>query len=118
MLQLQMHYQLSLSSPSLSLLAGHLRHWSLGSGLLKLSLVSAMTVCTLSVSVSSGCRVLTEQLPAKELQRRGVCLIKLRLAERSTGLYGRTVATFQPFWPGKDLPSHNFTPGNAGRMDT
>ena len=77
-----------------------------------------MTVCTLSVSVSSGCRVLTEQLPAKELQRRGVCLIKLRLAERSTGLYGRTVATFQPFWPGKDLPSHNFTPGNAGRMDT
>ena len=58
-------------------------------------------------------RVLTEQLPAKELQRRGVCLIKLRLAERSTGLYGRTVATFQPFWPGKDLPSHNFTPGDA-----
>ncbi|XP_070198061.1 DNA-binding protein SMUBP-2-like isoform X2 [Littorina saxatilis] len=57
-------------------------------------------------------RVLTEQLPAKELQRRGVCLIKLRLAERSTGLYGRTVAAFQPYWPGNDLPSHNFTPGD------
>ncbi|XP_076446820.1 DNA-binding protein SMUBP-2-like isoform X2 [Babylonia areolata] len=57
-------------------------------------------------------RVLTEQLPAKELQRRGVCLIKLRLAERGTGLYGRTVVTFQPYWPGKDLPSHNFTPGD------
>ncbi|KAL8606242.1 hypothetical protein ACOMHN_012874 [Nucella lapillus] len=57
-------------------------------------------------------RVLTEQLPAKELQRRGVCLTKLRLAERGTGLYGRTVVTFQPYWPGKDLPSHNFTPGD------
>ncbi|XP_041357729.1 LOW QUALITY PROTEIN: DNA-binding protein SMUBP-2-like [Gigantopelta aegis] len=57
-------------------------------------------------------RILTEKLPPKELQRRGVCLLKLRLAERRSGLYGRTLVTLQPFWPGPDLPSHSFTPGD------
>ncbi|XP_046352610.1 DNA-binding protein SMUBP-2-like [Haliotis rufescens] len=57
-------------------------------------------------------RVLTEKLPPKELQRRGVCLLKLRLAGRNSGLYGRTLVTFEPFWAGKDFPSHNLTPGD------
>ncbi|XP_067663777.1 DNA-binding protein SMUBP-2-like [Haliotis asinina] len=57
-------------------------------------------------------RVLTEKLPPKELQRRGVCLLKLRLTGRNSGLYGRTLVTFEPFWAGKDFPSHNLTPGD------
>ncbi|XP_050417004.1 DNA-binding protein SMUBP-2 [Patella vulgata] len=57
-------------------------------------------------------RLLTEKLPAKELQNRGVCLLKLRLAERRSGLYGRNISTFEPFWSGAELPSHNLTPGD------
>ena len=58
-------------------------------------------------------RILIENTPVKELQRRGVCLLKLRISERKTGLYGRTVLIFGPYWEGKDLPSHNFTPGHC-----
>ncbi|ESO83852.1 hypothetical protein LOTGIDRAFT_168897 [Lottia gigantea] len=57
-------------------------------------------------------RFLTEKIPAKELQRKGVCLLKLRLNERRSGLYGRTVVTFEPFWSGNELPSHNLTHGD------
>ncbi|KAL3878418.1 hypothetical protein ACJMK2_030771 [Sinanodonta woodiana] len=55
-------------------------------------------------------RILTEKLPAKELQRRGVCLLKLKISNRKSGLYGRTVVTFEPNHG--DLPSHNLTPGD------
>ncbi|KAK3594546.1 hypothetical protein CHS0354_023602 [Potamilus streckersoni] len=55
-------------------------------------------------------RILTEKLPAKELQRRGVCLLKLKISSRRSGLYGRTVITFEPNHG--DLPSHNLTPGD------
>ncbi|XP_064609271.1 DNA-binding protein SMUBP-2-like [Liolophura sinensis] len=57
-------------------------------------------------------RVLHENLPAKELQRRGVCLLKLRIAERRTGLYGRSIVTFEPHVSGQELPSHTLSPGD------
>jgi ATP-dependent RNA/DNA helicase IGHMBP2 len=56
-------------------------------------------------------RHLNESLPPKELQRRGVCLLKLHIKSRRTGLYGRTVVTFEPGGGNLDLPAHNLTPG-------
>lgn len=48
--------------------------------------------------------------------RRGVCIHKLCVAGSKTGLYGRTVVTFEPnpITHGKDklLPSHGITPGD------
>ncbi|KAH9507926.1 DNA-binding protein SMUBP-2 [Bulinus truncatus] len=61
---------------------------------------------------------LTERLSAKELQRRGICLLKLEIKSRRSGLYGRMVVAFgQKIGPGAksvkvELPSHNFTPGD------
>ena len=54
------------------------------------------------------CRILHENIPAKELERRGVCLLKLIIASRRVGLYGRNVLQFEA---AKDLPSHSITPG-------
>ena len=56
---------------------------------------------------------LQENVSPRELQRRGVCLLKLRVRGRRTGLYGRTLLTFEINKPGTDgkLPSHSFTPG-------
>eukprot|EP00057_Strongylocentrotus_purpuratus_P007910 XP_011662384.1 PREDICTED: DNA-binding protein SMUBP-2 [Strongylocentrotus purpuratus] len=55
------------------------------------------------------------KLSVRELERRGVCLLKLRCASQATGLYGRTVLTFEPLrsqgQEGK-LPAHNFGPGD------
>ncbi|XP_063968826.1 DNA-binding protein SMUBP-2-like [Lytechinus pictus] len=55
------------------------------------------------------------KLSVRELERRGVCLLKLRCASQATGLYGRTVLTFEPLRSqGQDgkLPAHNFGPGD------
>ncbi|XP_048774514.1 DNA-binding protein SMUBP-2-like [Ostrea edulis] len=57
-------------------------------------------------------RHLNESLPPKELQRRGVCLLKLQIKNRRTGLYGRTVVTFEPGGGHLELPAHNLTPGD------
>ena len=56
---------------------------------------------------------LQDNVSPKELQRRGVCLLKLRLRGRRTGLYGRLLLTFEVNKPGSDgkLPSHSLTPG-------
>lgn len=56
---------------------------------------------------------LQENISPKELQRRGVCLLKLRIRSRKTGLYGRSLLTFEVNKPGTDgkLPSHSLTPG-------
>ena len=56
---------------------------------------------------------LQENLSPKELQKRGVCLLKLRIRSRKTGLYGRYLLTFEINQPGSDgkLPSHSLTPG-------
>jgi len=62
----------------------------------------------LQYSVHIFYRILQENIPAKELERRGVCLLRLVIASRRVGLYGRTVLQFEA---DKDLPSHSFTPG-------
>ena len=58
-------------------------------------------------------RTLQENISPKELQKRGVCLLKLRIRARRTGLYGRSLLTFEINKPGTDgkLPSHSLTPG-------
>lgn len=55
---------------------------------------------------------LLEACSPKELQRRGICLLKLRIGNKKTGLYGRTVISFETFWPGNDLPSHSLSAGD------
>lgn len=63
-------------------------------------------------------RVLTERLPIKELQRRGVCLPKLCIVGRRTGFYGRIVITFEMGRNQQELPSHNFTPGDIAGLSS
>ncbi|KAM9015412.1 DNA-binding protein SMUBP-2 isoform 1-T1 [Ara ararauna] len=65
-------------------------------------------------------RAWQESVPLKELQRRGVCLLKLHPASQRTGLYGRLLVTFQPrkHDPDAELPSNSFGPGDiAGLYD-
>uniref|UniRef100_A0A8B9G5Q2 DNA-binding protein SMUBP-2 n=1 Tax=Amazona collaria TaxID=241587 RepID=A0A8B9G5Q2_9PSIT len=65
-------------------------------------------------------RAWQEGVPLKELQHRGVCLLKLHAASQRTGLYGRLLVTFQPrkHDPDAELPSNSFGPGDiAGLYD-
>lgn len=55
-------------------------------------------------------RILNESLPAKELQRRGVCLLGLNISGRKTGYYGRILVDFDS--DKEALPSHSITPGD------
>ncbi|NXT64059.1 SMBP2 protein, partial [Chaetops frenatus] len=59
-------------------------------------------------------RAWQESLSLKELQRRGVCLLKLQVSSQRTGLYGRLLVTFQPRkWDSDtELPSNSFGPGD------
>uniref|UniRef100_A0A8C5IU12 Immunoglobulin mu DNA binding protein 2 n=1 Tax=Junco hyemalis TaxID=40217 RepID=A0A8C5IU12_JUNHY len=59
-------------------------------------------------------RAWQESVSLKELQRRGVCLLKLQLSSQRTGLYGRLLVTFQPRKRDSDteLPSNSFGPGD------
>ncbi|NXR32522.1 SMBP2 protein, partial [Zosterops hypoxanthus] len=59
-------------------------------------------------------RAWQESVSLKELQRRGVCLLKLQVASQRTGLYGRLLVTFQPRKGDSDteLPSNSFGPGD------
>ncbi|OWF38482.1 DNA-binding protein SMUBP-2-like [Mizuhopecten yessoensis] len=61
-------------------------------------------------------RCLTEKLPIKELQRRGICLPKLCIVGRRTGFYGRIVITFEMGRNQQELPSHKFTPGDIAGL--
>ncbi|NXG18630.1 SMBP2 protein, partial [Grallaria varia] len=72
-------------------------------------------------------RAWQESVSLKELQRRGVCLLKLQVTSQRTGLYGRLLVTFQPRkWDSdSNLPSNSFGPGDivglydsAGQGDT
>uniref|UniRef100_A0A8C3J9A8 Helicase SMUBP-2/HCS1 1B domain-containing protein n=1 Tax=Calidris pygmaea TaxID=425635 RepID=A0A8C3J9A8_9CHAR len=58
-------------------------------------------------------RAWQESISLKELQRRGVCLLKLQAATQRTGLYGRLLITFQPrkYDSDAELPSNSFGPG-------
>ncbi|NWV41948.1 SMBP2 protein, partial [Grantiella picta] len=59
-------------------------------------------------------RAWQESVSLKELQRRGVCLLKLQVTRQRTGLYGRLLVTFQPRkWDSDtELPSNSFGPGD------
>uniref|UniRef100_A0A8C3KWM8 DNA-binding protein SMUBP-2 n=1 Tax=Chrysolophus pictus TaxID=9089 RepID=A0A8C3KWM8_CHRPC len=59
-------------------------------------------------------RAWQENISLKELQRRGVCLLKLQAANQRTGLYGRLLVTFQPRKCDSDteLPYNSFGPGD------
>ncbi|XP_049637146.1 DNA-binding protein SMUBP-2 [Suncus etruscus] len=54
-----------------------------------------------------------ESVSTKELQRKGVCLLKLQVSGQRTGLYGRLLVTLEPRRGGVPvLPAHNFTFGD------
>ncbi|XP_027712028.1 DNA-binding protein SMUBP-2 isoform X2 [Vombatus ursinus] len=59
-------------------------------------------------------RAWQESVSPKELQRRGVCLLKLQVASQRTGLYGRLLVVLEPRkWdPGATLPCNSFGPGD------
>uniref|UniRef100_G1KP53 Immunoglobulin mu DNA binding protein 2 n=1 Tax=Anolis carolinensis TaxID=28377 RepID=G1KP53_ANOCA len=59
-------------------------------------------------------RVWQESISLKELERKGVCLLKLEIASQRTGLYGRFLVTLQPRKCGlqAELPSNSFGPGD------
>ncbi|NXS52227.1 SMBP2 protein, partial [Brachypteracias leptosomus] len=59
-------------------------------------------------------RAWQESVSLRELQRRGVCLLKLQAASHRTGLYGRLLVTFQPRkWDSEpELPYNSFGPGD------
>ncbi|XP_034377122.1 DNA-binding protein SMUBP-2 [Arvicanthis niloticus] len=62
-----------------------------------------------------------EHCSLKELQRRGVCLLKLQVSSQRTGLYGQRLVTFEPrkFGPAAVLPSNSYTSGDiVGLYDT
>ncbi|XP_009890738.1 PREDICTED: LOW QUALITY PROTEIN: DNA-binding protein SMUBP-2 [Charadrius vociferus] len=66
------------------------------------------------VGISSGKKAWQESISLKELQRRGVCLLKLQAANQRTGLYGRLLITFQPrkYDSDAELPYNSFGPGD------
>ncbi|KAL1787993.1 DNA-binding protein SMUBP-2 [Sigmodon hispidus] len=55
-----------------------------------------------------------EHSSLKELQSRGVCLLKLQVSSQCTGLYGQRLVTFEPrkLGPVVVLPSNTFTSGD------
>uniref|UniRef100_A0A8D1FAP8 DNA-binding protein SMUBP-2 n=1 Tax=Sus scrofa TaxID=9823 RepID=A0A8D1FAP8_PIG len=55
-----------------------------------------------------------ENVSLKELQSRGVCLLKLQVSSQRTGLYGRLLVTFEPrrCASAAVLPSNSFTSGD------
>nr|XP_020739711.1 DNA-binding protein SMUBP-2 [Odocoileus virginianus texanus] len=55
-----------------------------------------------------------ENVSLKELQSRGVCLLKLQVSSQRTGLYGRLLVTFEPrrYVSAAVLPSNSFTSGD------
>ncbi|KAM9854607.1 DNA-binding protein SMUBP-2 [Aulostomus maculatus] len=59
-------------------------------------------------------RVWQENVSLKDLQNKGVCLLKLQIGSQSTGLYGRTVVIFEPrkHLGFSCLPSNSFGPGD------
>ncbi|XP_077451632.1 DNA-binding protein SMUBP-2 [Stigmatopora argus] len=59
-------------------------------------------------------RLWKESISFKELQNKGVCLLKLHIGSQSTGLYGRTVVVLEPrkYLGFSCLPSNSFGPGD------
>nr|XP_046251384.1 DNA-binding protein SMUBP-2 isoform X2 [Scatophagus argus] len=66
-------------------------------------------------------RIWQENVSLKDLQNKGVCLLKLHIGSQSTGLYGRTVIVLEPrkHLGFSSLPSNSFGPGDiVGLYDT
>ncbi|XP_029008415.1 DNA-binding protein SMUBP-2 [Betta splendens] len=66
-------------------------------------------------------RIWQENVSLKDLQNKGVCLLKLQIGSQSTGLYGRTVVILEPrkYLGFTSLPSNSFGPGDiVGLYDT
>uniref|UniRef100_A0A8D0CPT9 DNA-binding protein SMUBP-2 n=1 Tax=Sander lucioperca TaxID=283035 RepID=A0A8D0CPT9_SANLU len=66
-------------------------------------------------------RIWQENISLKDLQNKGVCLLKLQIGSQSTGLYGRTVVILEPrkYLGFSSLPSNSFGPGDiVGLYDT
>nr|XP_040017952.1 DNA-binding protein SMUBP-2 isoform X4 [Gasterosteus aculeatus aculeatus] len=66
-------------------------------------------------------RIWQENISLKDLQNKGVCLLKLQVGSQSTGLYGRTVIILEPrkHLGFSSLPSNSFGPGDiVGLYDT
>ncbi|XP_062246424.1 DNA-binding protein SMUBP-2 [Platichthys flesus] len=59
-------------------------------------------------------RLWRENISLKDLQTKGVCLLKLQIGSQSTGLYGRTVVILEPrkHLGFSSLPSNSFGPGD------
>ncbi|RXN00564.1 DNA-binding protein SMUBP-2 [Acipenser ruthenus] len=59
-------------------------------------------------------RLWQENISLKELQRKGVCLLKLHIGSQKTGLYGRLLVTFEPrkYDSSAVLCSNSFGPGD------
>ncbi|XP_071955518.1 DNA-binding protein SMUBP-2-like [Antedon mediterranea] len=59
-------------------------------------------------------RAFQENLPLKELQQKGVCLLKLHITSQFTGLYGRKLVVFEAPQTTNDgcLPTNSFSPGS------
>uniref|UniRef100_A0A3Q3BD26 DNA-binding protein SMUBP-2 n=1 Tax=Kryptolebias marmoratus TaxID=37003 RepID=A0A3Q3BD26_KRYMA len=59
-------------------------------------------------------RIWQENISLKELQNKGICLLKLQVGSQSTGLYGRTVVVLEPrkHLGFSSLPSNSFGPGD------
>nr|XP_057932312.1 DNA-binding protein SMUBP-2 isoform X1 [Doryrhamphus excisus] len=59
-------------------------------------------------------RVWQENISPKDLQNKGVCLLKLQITSQSTGLYGRVVVVLEPrkYLGLSSLPSNSFGPGD------
>ncbi|XP_029379610.1 DNA-binding protein SMUBP-2 [Echeneis naucrates] len=59
-------------------------------------------------------RLWKENISMKDLQNKGVCLLKLHIGSQSTGLYGRTVIVLEPrkHLGFSSLPSNSFGPGD------
>ncbi|MEQ2164211.1 hypothetical protein GOODEAATRI_004339 [Goodea atripinnis] len=66
-------------------------------------------------------RIWQENISPRDLQNKGVCLLKLQIGSQSTGLYGRTVIVLEPrkHLGFSSLPSNSFGPGDiVGLYDT
>uniref|UniRef100_A0A3B3DTU3 DNA-binding protein SMUBP-2 n=1 Tax=Oryzias melastigma TaxID=30732 RepID=A0A3B3DTU3_ORYME len=66
-------------------------------------------------------RTWQENSSLKDLQSKGICLLKLQIGSQFTGLYGRTVLVLEPrkYLGFSSLPSNTFGPGDiVGLYDT
>uniref|UniRef100_A0A8C7SBD4 DNA helicase n=1 Tax=Oncorhynchus mykiss TaxID=8022 RepID=A0A8C7SBD4_ONCMY len=64
--------------------------------------------------LSNDCMLWQENVSLKDLQSKGVCLLKLQIGSQSTGLYGRSLLLLEPrkHMGVSVLPSNNFGPGD------